>query len=298
MPESVFTQTMPLLSAGGVCCCAVVAGLAGAEEADEFAGVGIARGVGLLVAGGGAELAAGAPSAEVFADFLERDFFVLPESAAEASALEALSAGFLERDFFVVVAESAAAVPSAASADFPDRLFFLGVVSASAEAVAASEESALLFFERLFFVPESAAALSAVLAGLSAAFSDFLDLLFFGLLLSAVVLSASELALFLERLFLVVVESAAVELSALFFFDLDFVLLESAESAALCEESSALAFFLDFLVVELSVGSVEPACCARVETLPQTSSNAASSARTTPLLAFIGSLPVHSAQDR
>src|SRR5215831_3687151 len=51
MPESVFTQTMPSLLAGGVCCCAVEAGLAGVEEADEFDGVGIAVGVALVVAG-------------------------------------------------------------------------------------------------------------------------------------------------------------------------------------------------------------------------------------------------------
>ena len=263
MPESVFTQTMPSLLAGGVCCCAVEAGLAGVEEADEFDGVGIAAvGVGLVEAGvgacelAGAEPAGGAFSAAVSADFLERDFFVLPVSgAAVASALAVLSGDFLERDFFVVEAEESAAVElSAASAGFFDRLFFLGVASASAAAVVASAESALLFFDRLFLVPVSLVELSAVLVELSAASADFVDRLFFGLLLSAVALSASpELALFLERLFLVVEESAAAELSALFFLDLDWVLLESAESAAVCEESSALAFFLDFLVVELSV---------------------------------------------
>lgn len=57
----------------------------------------------------------------------------------------------------------------------------------------------------------------------------------------------------MERLFLVAEESAAAELSALCFLDLDLVLLESAEPLAACDESSALAFFLDFLVVELSV---------------------------------------------
>src|SRR5215475_1478151 len=101
MPESVFTQTMPLL-AGGVCCCAVEAGLAGVEDADEFDGVGIAVGVGLVVAGvgagelAGAELAAGLLPAAVSSDFLERDFFVLPVSgAAAASTLAALSGDFL-----------------------------------------------------------------------------------------------------------------------------------------------------------------------------------------------------------
>ena len=250
MPESVFTQTMPLLLAGGVCCCAVEAGLAGAEEADEFAGDG------LLVAGAGAaelagaELAAGVLVADESADFFERGFLVLPVSVVEASALAVLSTGFLELGFFVDEAEaSAAAELSAPSADFLDRVFFWAVASASAEAV--SPESALLFFDRLFFAPVSPGALSAVLAELSAASADFVDRLFFALLLSAVALSAwSALVLFLDWLFLAVEESAAAELSVLF---LDLLLLESAESVALCDESFALAFFLDFLVVELSV---------------------------------------------
>lgn len=192
MPESVLTQTMPSLLAGGVCC-AVEAGLAGVVEADEFAGAGIAVGVGLAApgVGAGAELAAGVLSAEVFADFLERDFFVLPVSAAAASALAPLSWDFLERAFFVVEGEeSAAAELSAASADFFDRLFFLGAASASAEAFAASAESALLFFDLLFFVPVSLEPLSAALVELSAASADFLDRLFFGWLLSVVALSA------------------------------------------------------------------------------------------------------------
>lgn len=97
MPESVFTQTMPLLLAGGVCCCA--AGLLGVEDAEESGGTGIAVGVGLLVAVGvelvrlgaevgageaaGVEVGAGALAAEASAeaDFLERDFFGVPASA-------------------------------------------------------------------------------------------------------------------------------------------------------------------------------------------------------------------------
>ena len=110
MPESVFTQTMPSLLARGVCCCVVEAGLAGVEEADEFDGVGIAVGVGLVAAGAearepaGAELAAGVFSAAVSADFLERDFFVLPVSgAAVASALAALSLWLLFAVFWSMI---------------------------------------------------------------------------------------------------------------------------------------------------------------------------------------------------
>ena len=266
MPESVFTQTMPLLLAGGVCCCAAGAGLAGAEDAAEWDGAGIAVDVGLVVAGAdelaGVELAAEALAAEVSADadFFERDFFGAAASVAPALALSAVSADFFERDFFFVVAEESAVVElSDASADFLERVFFLGVASASVEADAASVESALLFFERLFLLPASAAELSAVLVEPSADSADFLDRLFFvaDLLLSAVALSVeSARALFLERLFLVVEESAAAELSAAFFLDLDLAfLVESAESEVLCEESSAWAFFLAlfFVLVELSL---------------------------------------------
>jgi hypothetical protein len=264
---------MPLLFAGGVCCWAVGAGLAGAEEAEELEGAGIAVGVGLVGAGGGVELerldadagagelagvelAAGVLPAGVSADFLERAFF-----GVVSAGLSGLSADLLERDFLVVVVEESAAVElSAASADFLDRLFFLGVASASVEAPAASAESALLFFERLFLVPVSVAVPSAVLAEpSSAASAGFLDRLFFvvDLLLSAAV--ELSLALFFGRLFLVVEESAGAELSALselFFLDLDLVLLvESAELPVDGDESSALAFFLDFffVVVELSL---------------------------------------------
>lgn len=90
--------------------------------------------------------------------------------------------------------------------------------------------------------------------------ADFLDRLFFvvDLLLSAVVLSAdSALALFLEPLFFALDESPAAELSelsALFFLDLDLVLLlEPAVESLGCEESSALAFFLDFFLVAVEL---------------------------------------------
>jgi len=266
---------MPLLSAGGVCCCAVDAGLAGVEDPDELDGAGIAVGEGLVVAGGGTELlrldaeagagelggvelGAGVLAAEVsvVADLLERDFFGLPV-AAPVSALSVVSADFFDRLGLADVEDSAAAELSAASADFLDRLFFLGVASASVEVAVASAGSALVFFERLFFVALSAAELSAV--ELPAASADFFEPFF--LLLSATAVSAeSALAPFLERLFFVVGESAVAELSGpseLFFFDADFVLLlESAlESLVAWEESSGLAFFLDFFfaLLELSL---------------------------------------------
>src|SRR5262245_13230369 len=97
MPESVFTQTMPLPLAGGVCCCAV--GL-GVEDAEELDGVGIARGVGSVTGGGvellrldaavgagalaGVELVAGVLAVEASCDrdFSERDFLGALGSAA------------------------------------------------------------------------------------------------------------------------------------------------------------------------------------------------------------------------
>jgi len=238
---------MPLLSAGGVCCCAVDAGLAGVEDADELDGAGIAVGVGLVVAGGGTELprldaeagagepggvelGAGVLAAEVsvVADLLERDFLGLPVSAP-VSALSVVSADFFDRLGLADVEDSAAAELSAASADFLDRLFFLAVASVSVEAAVASAGSALVFFEPFF------------------------------LLLSATGVSAeSALALFLERLFFVVGDSAVAELSGpseLFFFDADFVLLleSTVESLVAWEESSGLAFFLDFFFVLLEL---------------------------------------------
>ena len=68
---------------------------------------------------------------------------------------------------------------------------------------------------------------------------------------------ASALALFLEPLFFALDESAAAELSelsALFFLDLDLVLLlEPAVESLGGEESSALAFFFDFFLVAVEL---------------------------------------------
>ena len=265
MPESVFTQTIPLGLAGGVSCCAVA--LEGAEDVGGLDWFGAAVGVGLLAGAGagafaGTELGAGVFAAGASADFFDCDFFVpvVPESLA--SAVSALSADFLEGLFFAVVEEPAAVRLSvAASADFLEWLFFVLAAGPSVAAVG-SAASALLFLERLFFVPESAAARSAVFEE-SAEFevsADFLDWLFLAVLpLSAVAeLSAeSVLALFLDRPFLVVVEESAAESawSAVFFLDLDPVLAPALESASDCDESSALTFFLDFflVVVELSL---------------------------------------------
>lgn len=265
MPESVFTQTMPSLLAGGVCCVAE-AGFGAAFEAEELGGAG----VGLVAAGApelvlseaaadagelaGVALAAPVLGLEASAD-AERGFFVVPVSVALLSALSAASGAFLERLFFALLEASPAAAESAGSPDFLDRLFFSGLESGSVEAVAASAASALPFFDRLFFVPVSVAKVFAV-AELPEACGDFLDRLFFvvDLLPSAVALSAeSAVAPFLDRLFAVEesVAGAGSELSALFFFDFDFaLLLESVEiSLADPEESSVLAFFVGFCFV-------------------------------------------------
>ena len=108
MPESVLTQTMPLLFAGGGCCCAVgvpfsVEDLLDAPLDDELAGALEGAGV-----GAGLELelaleepdeldeAAGAEpdaSADV-SDFFVRFFFVVVALASlELSALAELAAG-------------------------------------------------------------------------------------------------------------------------------------------------------------------------------------------------------------
>ena len=110
MPESVLTQTMPLLFAGGACCCAVgvpfsVEDLLDAELDDELAGALEGAGAGV---GAGLELelaleepdeldeAAGAEpdaSADV-SDFFVRFFFVVVAlESLELSALAELAAG-------------------------------------------------------------------------------------------------------------------------------------------------------------------------------------------------------------
>jgi len=253
MPEAVFTQTIPLLLAGGGCCSVFVAELAfaalleAAGAAAELLAEALAGAAGAEVVAGllaGALLAAGVLLV-VVSDFFVRVFLAvlveLPDSAAE----DAAPAG-------AALLLSVAALPeaelSAASADFLELLF--------------------LAVDLLLSVPAALAELS-VLAAL------FLDFDLDALPLSAAVEPA---------------ELSAV--SALFLlFDLVLLLL-AVESVPLCEESSVVFFFfvVFFVVVELSVWSCEPdelACRALAMTAPDKSSHVASIARTTPLLDLI-----------
>ena len=236
MPESVLTQTIPLLLAGGVCLAELAGGVAGAFAvllvgAGAAAGGGVravvfAAGAGagalaVLLVGGGAE--AGADAAVVSSaavDFFERDFLVVVVSAlalvlAEAPAsvdAASLDLAFFELLFFVVVVSAvvalsaavvlpAAVVESAAPADF--LLLFLlvvAVVLVSAEplATALSAESAVLLFFVLFWVVVFESAAVAVESSAAAVF--FLDF---------------EVLLVFESVVVGVESSAA----AVFFFD-------------------------------------------------------------------------------
>jgi hypothetical protein len=109
MPESVFTQTMPLLFAGGVCCCGAAFGveaglLDGAEELPEELGelAGALEG-----AGAGAEAGLELEVAEGEPDELE----VEPEAGCDASADVS---DFFVRFFFVVVAPESLELSAAA----------------------------------------------------------------------------------------------------------------------------------------------------------------------------------------
>ena len=171
-------------------------------------------------------------------------------------------------------------------------------------AVAAGLPAGVAFFARLFLVV-LVSALAVPSAGaavlLDAALSvlvPFFARLFFVVLVSALAVrsAASALAPFFARLFLgaVVASAGAVFslLAAVFFFACEVFVEFVLASALLCAASAAAFFLLFFFVVVLvSVWSVEleePACCApRVLTLPQISSNAASHAKTTPLLDLI-----------
>ena len=253
MPEAVFTQTIPLLLAGGGCCSVFVAELAfaalleAAGAAAELLAEALAGAAGAEVVAGllaGALLAAGVLLV-VVSDFFVRVFLAvlveLPDSAAE----DAAPAG-------AALLLSVAALPeaelSAASADFLELLF--------------------LAVDLLLSVPAALAELSV----LAALFLDF-DL-------DALPLSAAG-------------EPAELSAVSVLFLLFDLVLLLLAvESVPLCEESSVVFFFfvVFFVVVELSVWSCEPdelACRALAMTAPDKSSHVASIARTTPLLDLI-----------
>ena len=253
MPEAVFTQTIPLLLAGGGCCSVFVAELAfaalleAAGAAAELLAEALAGAAGAEVVAGllaGALLAAGVLLV-VVSDFFVPVFLAvlveLPDSAAE----DAAPAG-------AALLLSVAALPeaelSAASADFLELLF--------------------LAVDLLLSVPAALAELSV----LAALFLDF-DL-------DALPLSAA-------------VEPAELSAVSVLFLLFDLVLLLLAvESVPLCEESSVVFFFfvVFFVVVELSVWSCEPdelACRALAMTAPDKSSHVASIARTTPLLDLI-----------
>jgi len=150
----------------------------------------------------------------------------------------------------------------------------------------------LLFFDRDFLV-----------LAVSAPVVPFPGESAVAVLLDAELSVVSAVLLFLEVLFLGVAVAlsgaAASVLVAAFFLDLEvLVFVESVvASGLLWDVSEDAAFFLVFfLVVELasvwSLESDDPDCCAaRAVRLPKISSIAATSANTTPLLAFIDSLP-------
>lgn len=169
-PDSVFTQTMPALFAGGACFGAAAGFDAGALLLGALAGV-VAAGAAAGVAGG---VAAGA--------------FVLAAAGVEVGAV-AEEADFLERLFFGVAASSVLAAPAAgadwsgvAFFDFPDD--FLAGAAASAVSVLSAASA---FFEDFFLedpFSESAAGAWEIEALASA---PFFFLLFFGVLESVLV---------------------------------------------------------------------------------------------------------------
>ena len=156
MPEAVFTQTIPLLLAGGGCCSVFVAELAfaalleAAGAAAELLAEALAGAAGAEVVAGllaGALLAAGVLLV-VVSDFFVRVFLAvlveLPDSAAE----DAAPAG-------AALLLSVAALPeaelSAASADFLELLFLEAVVDEFAPG-ALLEPSVFLDLEDFFDV--------------------------------------------------------------------------------------------------------------------------------------------------
>jgi hypothetical protein len=260
MPESVFTQTMPLLLAGGVCCAAVAA--AGFDEVVE-AGVaaGAAAGADAGFAAGalaGAAAGAGADALDAldfsdFEDFFEGVVAVGSEPPGVGEAVSAVSAFLLFLDLLGLdVSAEAAVLVSAASVDFFDLEVLPVEASAAAEESAASD-----FFDFEDFLELDASAVAE-----ESGASDFFD---FDDFFDPALSDAAE-------------ESAV---SAFLLFA-DF-LLEVSE----LELSSVVALFFFFfaLVVLLSLWSLDCVDCdvwaaaGRTVTLPAASKNAASNAR-------------------
>lgn len=177
-PESVFTQTIPALFAGGVLWAVVVfaagtfEGVAGAAV-DSL--VGAAEAAGVAAGEGVVDFAAvGTGAAEALAeadveDFFERLFLGVALSAlaaAEAGVAEAeVSVGaapFFDRDFLGAAELSEAALLSAASAFF-DELFFPEDALPESDAAWEPEasESVFFFFLLLVALPASLWLLSA-----------------------------------------------------------------------------------------------------------------------------------------
>jgi len=165
MRESVFTQTIPVLLAGGAC--VRVAGFEAGVDAVEAVlppEAGVGAGAGLLAgaveaAGVAAGVASAAEADSAEADFFERLFF-------GAAALLSADAAVL-------------AVELSAAAVFFD--FLLGLAVSEDDAEAEESAAALLsaeadFFERLFLSADGVE-LSAVAS--SSAAADFLVVLFF-----------------------------------------------------------------------------------------------------------------------
>lgn len=203
-----FTQTIPLLFAGGACCVAVLVDLV-----VVFPGVGVAAGAAagvvaagaleaLLAAGAGAaELAGAELSLAAVVDFFDFDDFLGDAvlSAPPAVAVSAVSVFFDFVDFLLDAVPLSAVAVSALSDFFDLDLVDFLVVELSPVAVALSAVS--LFFDLVDFLEEVVSL--AVDESAVSAFFDFDDFLLFEAL--SVVLLSSVVVLFFFFFDLVVV---------------------------------------------------------------------------------------------
>ena len=159
-PESVFTQTMPALFAGGACFDAAAGFEAGALLLVVLAGAVAAVGVAGGVAAGAFVLAAAGAEVEAAveeADFFERLFFGVAASSVvrvPADAVDGSAEAFFDflDDFLAGAAASAVAVLSVASAFFEDFFSLVGFLSESADAWELEALVSAPFFFLLFFV--------------------------------------------------------------------------------------------------------------------------------------------------